>query len=369
MAETRTAHVPEIDWLKGFAILSVVCIHAKVYETTRFYEFVVNRAVPIFLVLFGITSELWWARAVPAGDGLRSALGRWYRGRLARLLPPVWAMATAWCAAVVVFDRTKAFHLGVPEALATYVGFAPWMGTSWFIALILQLVLLFPALEWLVRRTGKVLGPLVLLPLSAWLCKWCVWHVWDIVAVGKELLGGSLPEPGWYYAWIFVPRVLWHVLSGVYVARLLGGRPRPRFTALAVALSLVGAYACVAVRDAPDDLFVGPYRQQTIFYLFDVPAAIALLGLFRYLRPQSAVAAFLAWCGAASWGIYLGHMLVHEVLHMANIVPETGPDVIRVAYAVFLFGCGAVLAASGEWARAHVLAAHHKWRSSQAGPE
>ena len=61
MSDSRD-HLPELDWLKGFSILSVVCIHAKLYADTAAFNGVVNRAVPIFLVLFGVTSELWWER-------------------------------------------------------------------------------------------------------------------------------------------------------------------------------------------------------------------------------------------------------------------------------------------------------------------
>jgi len=51
----------------------------------------------------------------------------------------------------------------------------------------------------------------------------------------------------------------------------------------------------------------------------------------------------LAFCGRASWGIYMGHVLVHEILHLAGVAPETGPDVLRVAYAMFLLALGIVL--------------------------
>ena len=55
-------HLPELDWLKGFAILAVICIHAKLYADSVFFLQIINRAVHVFLVLFGISSELWWQR-------------------------------------------------------------------------------------------------------------------------------------------------------------------------------------------------------------------------------------------------------------------------------------------------------------------
>lgn len=367
MAEVRKHHVPEIDWLKGFAILSVVCIHAKAYEGTPFYDNVINRAVPIFLVLFGITSELWWDSALSSGETPRAVAARWYKGRLARLGPPVWAMSTAWCAALLYLGRAKDLHVGVPEMLATYVGYSPWMGTSWFIVLIVQLVLLFPALRWLVRRSGNGVGAVVVMLASVEICVWYGWNVFAVVDTGTALLGAHLPEPHWYYGWIFVPRVFWPVIAGMYVARLHGARPGGVLTIVAALLTLFGAYAFIAVGGGPDGMFLGPFRRLVVFAFFDVPTAIALLGLFRYLAPLRPLTAFLAWCGRWSWGIYLGHMLVHEVLHLVAVAPEGGPDAVRVAYALFLFLCGVALATSGQWVRRLVSRGWRRGRAALSG--
>ena len=81
MTDARN-HLPELDRLKGFAIACVVCIHAELYSHTLFFDRIVNRAVPIFIVLFGVTSELWWKRA-QAAEADRSPVARWYRTRFA----------------------------------------------------------------------------------------------------------------------------------------------------------------------------------------------------------------------------------------------------------------------------------------------
>lgn len=337
--------MPEIDWLKGFAILCVVCIHAKVYDSTLLFEHVVNRAVPIFLVLFGVTSELWWGRPGQAGSPRGSRLREWYVGRARRLLPPLWAMATAWWLGLLYFGGDGALRVGWMEALATYAGYAPWIGTSWFITIILQLVVLFPGLRWLWLRVG----PMVSLPAMAAICVASAWYVWDIVAAGRWLLGDNVIEPGWYYAWIFVPRVFWPVAAGVFVGRWWVGRPPPLIAAASLVLVGLGVYVCIRLRHAPDDLILGPFRRQTVEYLLDVPLTVGMLGVARLLLPLRLVARALTWCGIWSWGIYLGHLLVHEVLHvMLGITPEGGPEVIRVIYAVFLFivGTGLAVAAS-----------------------
>ena len=55
----------EIDALKGIAILWDFAIHAALFSGTFFATHVINRAVPIFLVLFGYTSTIWWKTSPP----------------------------------------------------------------------------------------------------------------------------------------------------------------------------------------------------------------------------------------------------------------------------------------------------------------
>ncbi|HEX7669214.1 MAG TPA: acyltransferase family protein, partial [Polyangiaceae bacterium] len=181
--------------MKGFAILSVVCIHAKVGENTLAYNYVVNRAVPVFLILFGISAERWWRHAAGPPD---QRVRDWYRTRFTRLLPPVWGFASAWWLIAISTGRAFPEHRW-RDLMATYVGYAPRMGTTWFIAVIIQLVLVFPMLRWAIHRAGAIPALLV----SAGVSALCIWYIWDIVALGRRFLGDDVPEPGWYYLWIF----------------------------------------------------------------------------------------------------------------------------------------------------------------------
>jgi hypothetical protein len=49
--------LPEIDWLKGFAILCGINNHSGATNGTWVYDHVISRAVPVFLVLFGMNAE------------------------------------------------------------------------------------------------------------------------------------------------------------------------------------------------------------------------------------------------------------------------------------------------------------------------
>jgi len=337
-------HLPEIDWLKGFAILCVVCVHAKIYDLRFIHVYVINRAVPLFLVSLGITSELFFAKH--ESDPPRSRLATWYKGRYGRLLPPVWALAAAWWAVVLYHHRAADLRVGAREALLTFLGYAPWIGTAWFITLVIQLVALFPLLRWVCVQAGA----LSVLPATAILCGYSVWWTWDLVSFGMKYLQDPIPPPGWVYAWIFVPRVFFHVVAGVYVARHWGGRP-DRMVALLAAAIWVGATSIAASRPpSPEDFVMGPIRAQIVAYLLDVPLAIALLGFFGlFTRFERALPLrFLAFCGRASWGIYIGHLFVHEFIHLGRIAPETGPLWVRFIYAGLLLLLGIGLAVAGD---------------------
>jgi peptidoglycan/LPS O-acetylase OafA/YrhL len=337
-------HLPEIDWLKGFAILCVVCVHAKIYDLGFVHIYVVNRAVPIFLVSLGITSELFFRKH--ENDPPRARLSSWYRSRFLRLLPPVWAMAAAWWAAVLYFHQADALQVGGREAVLTFLGYAPWIGTAWFITLVLQLVLIFPLLRWICVEAGAA----SVLPATALLCGYSVWWTWDLITFGMRHFQDPIPEPGWVYAWIFAPRVFFHVVAGIFVARYWRGRPNPMAALLAAALWAGATSIMVSRPPSPDDYVMGPIRHQIVAYLLDVPLAIALLGFFGLLTrfERAFPLRFLAFCGRASWGIYLGHLFVHEFIHLGRIAPETGPDWVRFIYAALLLFTGIGLAVAGD---------------------
>ena len=339
----RVEHIPEVDWLKGFAILCVIGIHSKLYDDSLFHQHVVNRAVPMFLLLFAVTSELWWQRT--AAMSTEERLRAWYGRRLRRLYVPVWGMASLWWMVAIAFRTDRAMGLGIPELLQTFVGYSPWIGTSWFVTIVLQLVLLYPLLRW----AFELLGPVIVLPATAALCWFSGMDMVPIILLGKSLLPRHVPEPGFYYIWIFVPRVFWNVAAGYFVAHWWSGRPPRVATIVATLIAATSIYVVQATHNLPGDAWVGPARRQTILYLYDVPLTVALLGWFRALARLPRLTRFLTWCGLSSWGIYLGHTLVHDLLHsVAHLALETGPDGLRIAYALVLLGCGAGLAALGD---------------------
>src|SRR5581483_9335863 len=191
-----------IDVVKGIAIVWVLFIHsAALGMETPVFVYLVNHAVPVFLVLFGLNSELWWRRrAFP------EALGAWFRGRARRILVPMWAMIPVWWALVLWFrppDVTLSARLLVLHAL----GWMRSIGTGWFITLVIQLVVAFPLLHVAAARVGR--APLLAAGLAS-----------TLVLTGLAL---RLMGPLGYFGYIVLaPRFFVHVVFGMMLAPVVG---------------------------------------------------------------------------------------------------------------------------------------------------
>jgi peptidoglycan/LPS O-acetylase OafA/YrhL len=342
-AGTDTARVAEIEWLKGTAILWVICIHSRAFDQTWVFEQFINRAVPIFLVLFGATSELWWLRAERADP--RRVSRRWYRKRLRRLLPGYFAMMALWWIAALLLAGTPAVAgLSWKHAVITALGYAPWAMTTWFFTVIAVMTLLFP----LVRAVCVALGAAVCLVVAFAICGVSCWYVLSIMDAGNRLFGPVIHDtPAYYYYWIFFPRYFWHVIAGVFVVRMWNAHLSRTTTALAVTVSVVGMIAMGALGRTPGDVF-GTIRQHVVAQLLDVPVALALLGLLRWFPPPAIITRLLAVCARWSWGLYLGHICVYELSLLAGYGFFRGPLPQRLAFGVALLALGSSLAVGGD---------------------
>ncbi len=130
----ETTRAPEIDWAKGLAIIGVLLIHSSVFINTPLDAPLINRSVPVLIVLFGMTSQLWWTRERARMRG--ALVWQWFRMRLARLMLPVWVTLVAlWCV------RIAAHEMGSYEVRAAY-----------FLFLLIGATALVSAQQWLTSR-------------------------------------------------------------------------------------------------------------------------------------------------------------------------------------------------------------------------
>ena len=274
----------EIDLLKGCAILWVLLIHSRALGDSLGFLYVVNRAVPLFVILFGLNSTLWWrSRQFP------QALSPWYSTRAKRILVPFWAtLPVWWTLALSLRPFGVEFHWWLP--FVQIAGYAASIGTGWFVTLILLLAVLFPWIEAAVRRVG-------------------LWPVL-VVAVAGELVVENfhvelIERIGLMNFMAFPPRILGHVVFGMLLATWID-----RIGPLAGFAGAALWALCVVVKQSQ----LWPELSLYAAVAIDFPLAVALLAVLRSLAAVPVVAPLLRWLGMSSWGVYLGQMLVHNAV-------------------------------------------------------
>ena len=311
-------HIPAIDMVKGWAILGVTLIHSWALGGSLWMTLLFYHAVPVFLVIFGLNSESWF-RNRPAPGRVRE----WYVRGIKRLLIPAYATVILWWIMVFILrppEPMVRITLGLPFWHA--IGWLNQIGTSWFVTLILQFVILFPLFHWLSRR----LGGYTLLALCT------------LVTIGTLMfphwLRANLGVGGWFF---FPPRFFMHVAFGM----LLIGRVE-KIGFRAVSISVAALIFCYLVQQKI--LFPEFWRFGDRF--LELPLTIILLWFMNQIDWIGPAEKSLSWLGRHSYGLYLGQMLTHNGL------------LYRFGGACDLYGCyEGVFAKFNLWIYAGVLLA------------
>ena len=290
--------LPAIDLVKGCAIVWVLFIHSQALGDGPLFLYVVNQAVPIFVVLFGLNSELWWQ----AHAGAEPPIASFYASRARRILVPTWAALPVWWALALLF-RPPDVVLTRTLPLWHAAGWLSQVGTGWFVTLIIQLVLVFPLLH-AARRAG--IATVLAAGLACTLA--CVRFQLDLMA----MLAGLGPAPGeaqmFFNYFVFSPRLLAHVAFGMWLAPHVG-----RLGGTAAALSAAAFAACVAGAKGAAGVWLAPYAGA----LVALPLTAFLLAVWRLLPRLAGVTPALQWLGQSSYGVYLGQLLTHNAFVFA----------------------------------------------------
>lgn len=298
----RLGYRPELDGVRGVAILSVFVYH---YFARRLQGGFVG--VDVFFVLSGflITYLLVeeWRRTG------RISLKNFYARRALRLLPALfaWALVFAAVALLVGGGARRLILYGVAGSLSYVMNWLVGLGVlehnplsiTWSLAIEEQFYLLYPpVLGWALRRKTK--------PLTI-VCALCA------VVVAVELRRALL-----YQAGAGIPRV-YHgtdtradslmagCLLGVLVSfDLLPRAARAKWAARAGALASVLLLAYVA----REVVWTNPKLYEGGLTVVALAAATALGALLLY-PPRAALAVLrlqpLVWLGRVSYGLYLWH--------------------------------------------------------------
>jgi len=333
----RDQRIAAIDMTKGVAIAWVMLIHARVLQGSAWMEHLVDDAVPVFVVIFGLNAEQWWARASGA-----SAVAWWERS-LRRLLVPLWAMLPLWWAGDLLVRRVV--EPSWPLVAGNLAGWLPNVGTGWFVTLAVQLVVAWPLAHAVVRRLDD---RRLLLLATAW------------VAASVDLLPELLATMGRTGYVLSAPvRFGGHALAGAWLARRLGEALEPGF-ALA---SFASWCMAVLIQELPVPAAAAGCAGRAA----EVLLAAWLLGSTNALSGVDAIRRPLSWLGVRSWGLYLGQMLVHSWVFFAlgsYAAFRGGPA--AWLYAAILLAGAIVLVVVGERGRAVFRAALDRGRERRA---
>lgn len=274
--------------VKGWAIIGVTFIHSTwLGEESPLMSLLFLHAVPVFLILFGVNSESWFARRAPAG---RTSI--WYERGLKRILVPTWATLAVWWVLVLLL-HPAIVRVTVSLPFFHALGYLKQVGTGWFITVILQLVLLFPLFHWLARRAGigvvLALGALATFNTLLWV----------------QSLRGTLGLGGWM---VFSPRFFLHVAFGMLLAPRVG-----RIGARALVAAAIAYVLLAAIQEKV--ILAGWWRFAN--RLLELPLTVLLLGAMVPLARVQWLESGLSWLGRHSLGLYLGQLLTHNAFLFA----------------------------------------------------
>jgi peptidoglycan/LPS O-acetylase OafA/YrhL len=303
--------VPEIERLRGLAIIAVVGIHASwLYASAAGFDQPAGRAVLVLHVLCGFGVPLFFALSA-VGLSLNhrdpmslAAYVAFLRRRAARLLPAyvVWSLVS--------------FALMQPEAMRSplrvlrmlLLGAADWQ--FYYVPLVFQLYVLWP----------------LLMPLARWAARSPAAAV-GIAAAGAtvsygwwRLTGSGWIPPGFPFT---LPLWLLYAALGIaaapYLSTLRTARRRPgTILAPTVAAATAGLFV---LRTVKQTITANPSPRSAMLatLIFQVPqtvyiyAALAVSAL-AVARSRSRVSRLLETLGTLSYGVYLTHLLVLRAL-------------------------------------------------------
>jgi peptidoglycan/LPS O-acetylase OafA/YrhL len=333
-------HFELFDALRGIAVLSVITFHvASITDklgrglTGRAAEVLGAQAVIVFFVISGFLLYRPFVAARVAGRR-EPSLRRFGRRRAGRILPAYWVALTL-----------LALYPGITGVFSDdgwrYYGFLQLYSTdtinqgipvAWTLCVEVTFYLALPLWALAMRRRG-VRGELAALAALA------AFGAAVQVAAGREAIDDMaaqslLGQSAWF--------ALGMVLAVVSVAEAgASGRSRARLRVVAAHPGLCWAGACaafvalVALRAQPNGLFGILIALQTVQPYPKLLAEFALTALILALvlapavwdtparLPQRVLAAKpLAWLGLISYGVFLWHLTIAELL----ILPERPHD-------------------------------------------
>ncbi|MDD5200793.1 MAG: acyltransferase [Terrimicrobiaceae bacterium] len=302
----KGGYQPQLDGLRGIAILSVLLHHFEVRLPGLFDWGPIG--VRIFFLLSGylITQSLWrlQAEAREAGGGYWSGLISFHTRRMARLMPVLYTMIGVACLmGLPEFRNAFEWHIAfLSNFYALNVGKWPDAASHlWSLSVQEQFYLVWPFVLLLTPR--RVLPYL----LAALFAEAFVFRAWVIGSGASD-----------FYRWVMLPGVFDSFALGALIACWKKSGPSLAITrgwlGAAIGVAALGCYILARiVRFGP---FGGPWVAviETLENIFLGWLLLRTAAGWRGMLGRLFENPVLVYFGRISYGLYVFHVLVHVAL-------------------------------------------------------
>ena len=280
-----THRIEFLDYLKAICVLMVIITHYDwTDKTSPFFTMLINMAVPVFMIISGYNFAM---SNCKKADGKLGKMYGWniMKPKLIRFLVPFFAICLIEIALLVVEER--AIH---PLRIFLLGAYGPG---SYYVPVMLQLLIIFPIIYILVDRNAKV----------------------GIAVAGVANLlfeiAVKIFEVDKYFYRLSIGRYLLLIAFGCYLYL----HPEHRVKRYQMGtMFFVGFAYIVAVFGFNKDLMLFDYWKTTAmpvaFYIF--PIVILLFRRFYHSRIPGILGRLLTWIGQASYHIFLVQMVYYH---------------------------------------------------------
>lgn len=338
----------EIDYVRGFAILFVLVIHTTAISA------VLNSGDPLFIGALAINTLA--QAAVPLfvfvsgfvlAHRYRGAfsVSGFYRRRLVRIVPPYIAFSVVYLVAMVASASLLRGIRTVPSLSVPDICYRLFSGSChyhlWFIVLIVELYLIYPLLIRLYDRARQRSREVHLLAAALLV------QAGYLIVFAPGILSTSTP----FVRHLYLLEYIFYFVLGIFVFQHADGlqrRLRPRWIPVILAgLILAGTVAMTAIR-IPVAGYVPVLYQLVGYPVYGLTCILCLLLGLRLQAAARGTAPFLKSLGEYSFGIYLIHPLVMEMVYYLVLLRllSLGPQHWQVYPLLFVSGLALSLVAA-----------------------
>ena len=279
-----------LDYTKAFCILLVIITHIDwTNKNLPIFDYIINMAVPIFMMISGYNFAMSSDRTIGEWEGGRKGLKRLYSIPL--MLKKIWRFAEPFlpiCVVEIIIIVLQDKHLNLPRIFLK----GAYGPGSYYVPLMIQLVILFPIIYVLVKKFPKASLPI----MAAFTLLFETYVVvFDMAKADYRLLIGRYLFLITFGCWFYLHPDL-RLSYGTLIAMFIIGVAYLYFNRKGV------------------DFYLFPYWGPTTFPadFYIIPLMVIAFRLFYHKTIPGPIGSLLVEIGKASYHIFLVQMVYYH---------------------------------------------------------